>query len=685
MTHYLRNRQVSKPLEIIDRRNVPIYGLVGMGHRFFILSILSLALLGGPATAQDVPGMYVWPIKGYTSLSAGFCDFRTRHYHGGIDISTNSQEGLPVRAADSGWVGRISVGYWGFGKAVYVQMVDGRMAVYGHLSELSQKIQAYVEEEQYKSRRYQQNLNPEIRQIPIARGEVIGKSGQTGAGPPHLHFEIRTKGNRPLNPLAFFDKGDALKPTIHSVTISPLQPATLEEQPSTVNGSFLPKTYTVQKGTLVATPHITGAVGISVLADDHIDAPRWTMSAYRHRLIVNGTTIGEVRYDSINYDDTRQIEIERRYDPDGGLSPRAVNLFRRERNTLWHYHGFKSDGVLSVEKSLKLGKNTIRIETEDWAGNRTAVEFEISMEETPLSVATTSPVSSIEAIPAWGGTVLAVASTSSASPDIALDPEGIHPIVHWIKGKRGWQAWLPAAIGADALWVRGRHDTPRSSDQLGWKSIPSRDDGFVTSDDGKATVSFSVGDIYEAGVYSLREGSSGEKSKALTRLYTLAPRDIPIARDLRLNIDIPKTPIPVDKLAIYRGFGSSWSFEGKEREKDLHALRATIKSAGSFAILADQKAPVIANVTPGKDAVITQRRPTIRFQASDNLSGIGSDEDLQMTIDDLWVPVEYDPDLGAAKARPRWDLDPGVHRVEIVARDRCGNEARFERRFKITR
>jgi hypothetical protein len=672
-------------LEIIDRRNRPIYGLVGMGHRLFILSILSLALLGGPATAQDVPGRYVWPIKGYTSLSAGFCDFRTRHYHGGIDISTNSQEGLPVCAADSGWVGRVSVGYWGFGKAVYIRMADGRMAVYGHLSELSQKIQAYVEDEQYKSRRYQQNLNPEIRQIPIARGEVIGKSGQTGAGPPHLHFEIRTSDNRPLNPLAFFDKGDAIKPAIYSVTISPLQPAALEEPPSTVDGSFLPKTYAVQKGTLVATPHITGAVGISVLADDHIDAPRWTMSAYRHRLIVNGTTIGEVRYDSINYDDTRQIEIERRYDPDGGLSPRAVNLFRRERNTLWHYHGFENDGILSTESSLVVGTNTIRIEVEDWVGNRAAAEFTVSLESAPVSGALVSSPAPIGSMPAWGGMILVVASTSSVTPDIALDPEGIHPIVHWVKGKGGWQAWLPAAIGADALWVRRRSDAPRSAERLGWKPIQSRDGGLLTSDDGKATVSFAAGDIYEAGVYSLTTGSAGGKSRALTRLYTLAPRDIPFARDLRLNIDIPKTTIPVDKLAIYRGFGGSWSFEGQEREKGWLALRATIKSVGSFAILADQTAPVIADVTPGKDAVIAHRRPTIRFQASDNLSGIGSEEDLQMIIDGRWVPVEYDPDLGAAKARPRWDLDPGVHRVEIVARDRCGNEARFERRFTITR
>lgn len=650
-----------------------------MGRLPIIVLALSGALLAGPSFAQEVPGQYVWPIEGYVNLSAGFCDFRTRHYHGGIDLSTGGQEGLPIRAADSGWVSRVSVGFWGYGKAIYIQMTDGRIAVYGHLSELSDKIQKYVEDEQYRSHRYQQNLFPERRQIPIARGEVIGKSGQTGAGPPHLHFEIRTGDNKPLNPLSFFDKPDAIKPNIHSVTITPWQPQTLETSPSTVDGSLLYKTFPVTGGKLASTPKVTGAVGISVLADDHIDARRWTKSAFRHRLIANGDVIGEVRYDSINYDDTRQIEIERRYDPDGGLSPRSVNLFRWEGNSLWHYHGFKGNGVLSRDRGLKTGKNSVRIEVEDWAGNRSAIEFELMLDDIPASVPAGSSVDGIELIPAWGGGVVTLPRTSGKPPEIALDAKSERRIVHWIKGARGWQAWIPAAMDADQLWNR----TSGAAMPLNWKPIRSLDGGLVSSPDGHATVTISPGDIYVSGFYSLVEGSPGEGSRALTRLYTFAPRNIPMARDVSLTIDLPTTAIPVEKLAIYRGLGTRWTFEGKERASDLKALMATIRSAGSFAILADQKSPVIANVTPGKGAVISQRRPTIRFEVSDNLSGIGSDEDLQMTIDGQWVPVEYDPDLRAAKARPRWDLDPGVHTVEIVARDRCGNEARFERRITV--
>lgn len=656
-----------------------------MGRRLFILSVFGLACLIGSARAQEVPGRYVWPIIGYTNLSAGFCDFRTRHYHGGIDLSTNGQEGLPVRAADSGWVMRVSTGYWGYGKAVYVQMAGGMMAVYGHLSELSDKIQAYVEDEQYRSRRYAQNLFPAHNQLPIGRGEVIGKSGQTGAGPPHLHFEIRTKDNKPLNPLAFFDKPDGIKPSVYSITITPIQPDDLDTPPSTVDGSLLPKTYQLAKRTLTVTPHVTGNVGISILADDNIDAPRWTMSAYRHRLIVNETVIGEVRYDSINYDDTRQIEIERVFDPDGGLSPRAVNLFRRENNTLWHYDGFQFDGVLSADHGLTSGKNSIRIEVEDFAGNQTSVNFTLILDSLPRRGAIASPKSTLASELTWGGSVLAIATSASTPPDVSVDAEGAMKIQHWVRGKSGWQAWLPAATGADVLWVRGKSNSERTPATLGWKTIKEHDGGLVASENGEATVTIAPGDVYVAGGFTLRQGTAGSKSAALTPLYTLSPRDIPFARDLRISIDIPKTANATEKLAIYRNRNGSWSFEGNEREKDRNALRATIKSAGSFAILADQKAPVIENVLPGRGASLRDSRPWIRFEASDNLSGFGSDEHLQLKIDGQWVPVEYDPDLRQAKARPRWNLDPGEHRIEIIARDNCGNESRFERVITIRR
>jgi hypothetical protein len=218
---------------------------------------------------------------------------------------------------------------------------------------------------------------------------------------------------------------------------------------------------------------------------------------------------------------------------------------------------------------------------------------------------------------------------------------------------------------------------------LGWRPIRVDDGGLVSSDDGKATVAFAPADLYTSGAFSLKESDAGKNSAALTKLYTLAPREVPFARDLRIQIALPKSSIPIGNLGIYRRQGGGWSFEGNTRAEDWDALTATIRSAGAFAILADRQPPSITGVTPARGATLAQRRPTIRFQVTDALSGIGTESDLQMTLDGKWVPVEYDPDLKSAKARPRWDLDPGRHRIEIVVRDRAGNETRLERTFGI--
>jgi hypothetical protein len=651
------------------------------------MAVWLLLLMGQPAEAQDVPGRYVWPLHGYTNISAGFGDYRTRHYHGGIDISTGGQEGLEVHAADAGWVLRVSTSYWGYGRAVYVQMADGGVAVYGHLSEFASKIQSYVEEEQYGSQRYQQNLLPAPHQIPISRGEIIGKSGQSGSGPPHLHFEIRTNGNRPTNPLDHsFDKPDAIRPSIRSLTVVPLQPSDLRTDPSTVDGKLLPVTYDVNGGTLAGAPQVTGAVGLAVLASDHIDGPNWTVSPYRVRLEVNGVLIGELTYDSIDYDYTRQIDLERRYDPDGGLAPRPINLFRYSRNRLWQYADFVNDGWLSKESGLHSGANDVKITVADIGGNASTLSFSLRLADKPSAAILRKAASSIDTRWSWNGLVVTVAGESKKEPYVALDPEGERQLDHWVRAGNGWQAWLPALTGVDSLWVRGDAKNDRAVQPLAWMALRADDGGRLASSDGLAMISFAPEDLYTSTYLSLvARTAPATAAKPLSGLYVFAPQELPLARDVRLGIALPAGATPLAKLGIYSLHGNNWWFEGNEPEDDWPAIGAMIKGPGKFAILADQTKPTIANVTPGKAQKITERRPQIRFEVTDDLSGIGSDKDLQLHIDGQWVPVELDLDINLAKARPRWDLAPGEHTVEILARDRAGNEETFTRVIRVSR
>ena len=83
-------------------------------------------------------------------LSGNFAEFRSNHFHTGIDIKTRGVSGYRIYAVDSGFVSRINVSHWGYGNALYIDHPSGYTSVYGHLSKFSNKIQNFVRQQQYK-------------------------------------------------------------------------------------------------------------------------------------------------------------------------------------------------------------------------------------------------------------------------------------------------------------------------------------------------------------------------------------------------------------------------------------------------------------------------------------------------------------------------------------------------------
>lgn len=664
-------------------------------HCQILIMIITLLFGGRSTLAKDPDGRYVWPLEGQTNISSGFCDYRQQHYHGGIDISTDGREGFSVRAADSGHVMRISTSYWGYGKGLYIKMADGQIAVYGHLSDFSEKINEYVEKNQYAAKRYQQNLWPGPDEIPITRGEIVAKTGQTGAGPPHLHFEIRTGDNRPLNPLRFgFDAPDRISPSIKSVTLEPRQPDRLNVLPSQVDGGLTAKTFNLSgpssKRTFSGTPSIAGKVGIVVETSDAISASRWSVSSYVCRLIVNGVLVTSIRQDSINYDDTRLINLHRSYNGRPGIAERPINLFRLPGNRLWHYGTLLNDGWLELDKTVMPGINDVRIEVEDAAGNTSMAEFQIvaqelieTGEQTDVPVASDGNGQAIEIEPkTWNrnGLFIALKNGIESRATYFADRQMTQPLVALKVKSETPVMWIPAEAPVhDTVWIESEGKAiPKP---LGLHAVSSTSGGSVVSDDGRARVRFSSGHLYEAAFFALQQESLPATARStVTPAYRLIPGDIPFARTARLSIDL-ENPKDANRLAIYgyRPDRNSWSYEGAERDDGARTIACDIGAPGIFAVLADTKPPVIREVRPGRGEQTKNSRPWIRFEMFDDLAGIGSDADVLMTIDGAWTLVEYDPDTRQAKARPREALTPGEHRVEISVKDRAGNEQSFLR------
>ena len=125
---------------------------------------------------HDPYAKFTWPAKG--AIYSGYGQ-RGKRFHHGIDIG--AQRGDLVKAAAPGKV--IYAGYnnGGYGKLIKISHFGGDyVTYYAHNEKL------FVEKGDY-----------------VKRGEAISKVGMTGrTSGPHLHFEIRKKNGKTINPLA---------------------------------------------------------------------------------------------------------------------------------------------------------------------------------------------------------------------------------------------------------------------------------------------------------------------------------------------------------------------------------------------------------------------------------------------------------------------------------------------------
>jgi peptidase M23-like protein len=175
------------------------------------LSTLLAFLAGDPAFAgvrQVSPPPQrplLWPLEVPGTLLSSFGEYRYDHLHAGIDISTGGATGYKVLAAANGEIYRLKVEWRGYGRALYLRHPGGRFTVYGHLERFEDRslhLERRVARRQAETgTRYPGDIYLEPP-IPVRRGQVIGYSGESGVGLPHLHFELRAPEDAPLDPFA---------------------------------------------------------------------------------------------------------------------------------------------------------------------------------------------------------------------------------------------------------------------------------------------------------------------------------------------------------------------------------------------------------------------------------------------------------------------------------------------------
>ena len=186
--------------------------------------ILIILLSSTSANAQSGLPDLGRPMEIPIILSGNFGELRNNHFHSGLDMKTQGRTGIPIHSVEDGYVSRIVVSPWGFGRAIYITHPDiGLTTVYGHLDSFSKEIDKAVRDRQYELERFNVDLNFMPGELPVKRGQLIALSGNAGSsGGPHLHIDVRdTKTEEALDPMPYFKKyiNDKVAPQVRSLAL----------------------------------------------------------------------------------------------------------------------------------------------------------------------------------------------------------------------------------------------------------------------------------------------------------------------------------------------------------------------------------------------------------------------------------------------------------------------------------
>lgn len=346
---------------------------------FLILFICTYAAgfsQGNATTGKVYPENYfTTPLKIPLILSGTFGELRSNHFHAGLDIKTLGKEGLDVLASAQGYVSRIKVSHWGYGKALYITHPNGYTSVYAHLQKFSDKIEDYVKKQQYKKESFEIHLFPSAITLPISKNEIIGLSGNSGgSGGPHLHFEIRnTKTEKPINPMLFGIKvDDSKKPRISTLIGYSLN------NNSHINAISKPTQISLIKlenGDLLAKKiKAHGTIGFGINAYDQLDGAYNKNGLYSLTLMVNGNKAHEFNAESFSFSESKYINLLIDYERFKTIKQRIQKCFIEPANKLSVYQKTNNNGYLTIEDGMDY---TVEIIAKDFKGNSQKITIPI--------------------------------------------------------------------------------------------------------------------------------------------------------------------------------------------------------------------------------------------------------------------------------------------------------------------
>ena len=309
-------------------------------------------------------------------LAGTFGELRNNHFHAGIDIKTNRRIGLPVYATADGYVSRIKVAVWGYGKVMYINHPNGFTTVYAHLNKFGDGIQEYVKNIQYEKKSYETgNIFLKENQIKVTKGQIIAYSGRTGGFvAPHLHYEIRdTKTEKIINPLLLGIKiQDSIAPKIKKLIAYPIG------SNSRINRSLKNQSLSIKKDSL--NNYITnrlsasGKIGFGVNVYDQLGKELNKNGIYSLEMKINGIRHYYHDVETFSFSESKFINLLIDYEYFSKNKSRIQKTFKEKENKLSIYKDLIEEGSITVNEGLNY---QVEIIAKDFTGNSSSIKIPV--------------------------------------------------------------------------------------------------------------------------------------------------------------------------------------------------------------------------------------------------------------------------------------------------------------------
>jgi len=341
--------------------------------------VISLSFL--PVHAQEA-ARFSAPFDFPMLLSANFGELRAGHFHGGIDVKTQSTVGWPVHSVADGYISRASVSTSGYGNALYITHPNGYTTVYGHLYAFSEGVAERIRQYQYAHETFVTDLSFSPDEFPVKEGDVVAVSGNTGYSfGPHLHFEVRIAAtDEPVDPLQFFSRyiTDDVAPRASSVMLYPKKGRGL------VNGAD-GKVYMDVKNGLVQQPTVVkawGKVGAAIAAHDYMTGTTNYYGVRYVKLFVDDVLVSESEVNRFSFDENPMLDSWTDYEERLRTGAWYMRSTFAPENSLRMLKAHNADNgwvTINEERDYRF-----RYELTDYYGNRATYRFTVRGERQDL-------------------------------------------------------------------------------------------------------------------------------------------------------------------------------------------------------------------------------------------------------------------------------------------------------------